>query len=182
MTPVRRWLCCLLSSSIAWPACADSSADPPQPPAATACAGSAHRQFDFWLGTWDVTGPKGGHLGTNAITRSETGCWIVERWRGAGNVTGTSLNAWDASSARWRQFWVGSDGTVLRLEGGLRGEAMVMEGELPAPGGGRQRQRISWTPQRDGSVSQHWETSDDEGRSWATAFLGIYRRGAGVAP
>ena len=36
----------------------------------------------------------------------------------------------------WRQFWVGADGVVLRLEGGLQDGAMVLTGELPAPAGG----------------------------------------------
>ncbi|HEX2083786.1 MAG TPA: hypothetical protein VHF86_09935, partial [Xanthomonadaceae bacterium] len=47
--------------------------------------------------------PKGKRLGTNVITRSETGCWIVEQWRGAGGFSGTSVNAWDAPHQRWRQ-------------------------------------------------------------------------------
>jgi hypothetical protein len=66
---------------------------------------------------------------------------------------------------------------VLRLAGGLRDGRMVLEGVLPKPGGqGEQRQRIAWTPNDDDSVTQHWETSDDDGATWRTAFLGIYRR------
>ena len=32
--------------------------------------------------------------------------------------------------------------------------------------------------QDDGSVHQHWQTSDDAGATWQTSFLGIYRRSA----
>jgi hypothetical protein len=39
-----------------------------------------------------------------------------------------------------------------------------------------QRQRVRWTPNKDGSVEQKWETSDDGGASWQVSFLGIYRR------
>ena len=35
--------------------------------------------------------------------------------------------------------------------------------------------RITWTPREDGSVRQHWETSQDGRSSWTTAFDGIYR-------
>ena len=35
---------------------------PPRP-----CAGPLHRQFDFWIGTWDVTGPAGKFAGVNRI-------------------------------------------------------------------------------------------------------------------
>lgn len=151
------------------------------PPAAPMrCTGAEHRQFDFWIGDWDVYGgPEGRQLvGSNRIERSENGCWLVEHWRGAGGNHGTSTNAWDAQYRVWRQFWVGGDGVVLRLEGGLVGKAMVLGGELPKAEGGAQRQRITWTPQDDGSVIQQWDTSDDEGRSWASSFIGVYRRKA----
>lgn len=153
-----------------------TQAAPPAPP--LRCEGPEHRQFDFWLGDWDVhAGPEGGQrVGHNRIERSDNGCWLVEHWRGASGNHGTSTNAWDAQYRVWRQFWVGGDGVVLRLEGGLQGKAMVMAGELPDAAGGTQRQRITWTPQDDGSVIQHWETSDDAGLTWDTSFRGIYRR------
>jgi len=150
------------------------------PPPLMRCTAPEHRQFDFWIGEWDVFGgPQGDRLvGSNRIERSENGCWLVERWRGASGNHGTSTNAWDAQQRTWRQFWVGGDGVVLRLEGGLRGKAMVMGGELPKGNDGTQRQRISWTPQDDGSVIQQWDTSDDDGANWNTSFRGVYRRKA----
>ena len=165
----------------AHPGMATAGDDPPaSPPSATpGCTGPEHRQFDFWLGDWDVYGGSGDRVvGHNHIERSGNGCWLVERWRSAAGNDGTSLNAWDAHYRVWRQVWVGADGVVLRLEGGLQDGAMVMIGELPAPAGGTQRQRISWTPRPDGSVIQRWETSDDEGKTWAVSFLGHYRRKA----
>ena len=150
------------------------------PSALMRCTAPEHRQFDFWIGEWDVFGgPEGDRLvGNNTIERSENGCWLVERWRGASGNHGTSTNAWDAQHRVWRQFWVGGDGVVLRLEGGLQDNAMVMSGELPKIEGGTQRQRIRWTPQDDGSVIQQWDTSDDDGANWSTSFRGVYRRKA----
>lgn len=143
-----------------------------------ACTDEAYRQFDFWIGEWIVHGgPKGDQLqGHNRIERSSNGCWLSEHWRSANGNDGTSLNAWDAQHKVWRQFWVSADGMVLRLQGGLRDGAMVMEGELPTASGGVQLQRISWMPRDDGSVIQRWETSDDAGVSWQVAFLGVYRK------
>lgn len=147
----------------------------PEPVAA--CASAEHRHFDYWIGEWDVTDPAGKVLGHNKITRADTGCWIHENWRGASGYTGNSLNAWDAQHKVWRQFWVGADGGILRLEGGLEDKVMVMNGEVPKEGGGGvQLQRISWTPAADGSVTQKWDTSDDDGKTWQEAFLGIYRK------
>jgi hypothetical protein len=155
-----------------------TTAPAPQP---AACTAAEYRQFDFWLGPWTVSGGPDGRTpqGTSRIERSNNGCWIQEHWHGVRGSEGTSLNAWDAQYRVWRQFWTGGDGTVLRLQGGVQGGAMVMEGELPKAGGGTQRQRIRWTPQPDGGVRQLWQTSDDDGHSWQTSFDGIYRR---VAP
>jgi hypothetical protein len=149
-----------------------------------ACAGDETRQFDFWLGEWDVYGGADGArlVGHNRIERSGNGCWLSEHWQSTRGSDGTSLNAWDAQFKVWRQFWVGADGVVLRLQGGLRDGAMVMTGDLPKADGGMQRQRISWTPKPDGSVVQLWEISDDDGKSWTTSFLGRYRRKASATP
>ena len=141
------------------------------------CTSAAHRQFDFWLGEWEVDGgPDGTQLvGRSSITRVAKGCAIHENWRSAGGGDGQSLNAYDAASGQWTQFWVGADGVILRLSGGLQDGAMVLGGTLDLPNGDPQLQRITWKPMADGRVSQHWETSDDGGRQWKTSFLGHYR-------
>lgn len=156
----------------------------PPPPAAPppACSAAEHRQFDFWVGDWQVAHPDTGAVqGRNTITRGAGGCVLHEHWRGASGYEGHSLNAWDRQRGQWTQFWVGADGVILRLAGGLREGAMVLEGELPRAGGGVQRQRITWTPAADGSVTQHWQVSDDDGASWSTSFLGRYVRAADAA-
>lgn len=156
---------------------AQAPATPPPP----ACGAPEYRQFDFWLGAWEVTGgPKMDQtVGHSRITAVSTGCALQEDWTNAGGRDGHSLNVYDATTKQWTQFWIGSDGVLLRLEGGLRTDgAMAMEGVLPKAGGGMQRQRITWTPNADGSVEQRWETSDDAGATWQVAFVGIYRRAA----
>lgn len=152
--------------------------DKPKPP--PRCDSAEAAQFDFWLGEWVVTsGPDGKQLaGHNHIVRSADGCRLHEQWRGASGFTGESLNAWDGIHKVWRQFWVGADGLVLQLEGGLRDGKMVMEGQMPGKDGGVQQQRITWTPNDDGSVTQHWQASDDDGKTWQDSFLGVYRHPA----
>jgi len=36
--------------------------------------------------------------------------------------------------------------------------------------------RITWTPITDGTVRQHWQISDDQGKTWLTTFDGLYVR------
>ena len=139
------------------------------------CEAAEHRQFDFWLGHWEVSNPAGDVVGTNTITVVSDGCGLHERWEGAGGGVGESLNAYDRRTGSWHQTWVGGRGLVLRLEGGVRDGAMVLEGDL-VEGEQVVLQRITWTSDHDGSVRQLWETSEDAGASWTTTFDGTYRK------
>src|SRR3954466_3882616 len=119
-------------------------------------ASDQHHAFDFWIGSWDVFGPKGKHVGSNEITAVLGTGALAEHWHGAGDVEGRSLNAWDELRECWHQTWVDSSGGVLMLDGGLRDGAMVMEGLAPGEGDAAapERQRITWTPS-GGDVRQH---------------------------
>jgi hypothetical protein len=134
--------------------------------------GSA-RDFDFWVGEWDVFGPEGRQVGRNTITLLFGGAAVAEHWRGAREVEGRSLNAFDASRDRWHQTWVDSGGDLLMLDGGLVGDSMVLTGTVSGEEG-PSLQRITWTPESAG-VRQHWESSTDLGARWQTAFDGHYR-------
>lgn len=156
------------------------SATTAQIPTSPACAAAEFRQFDFWLGDWEVYGgPKlDTVVGHNRIARAASGCALVEHWVNSNGRDGRSLNVYEPARKQWSQFWIGSDGIVLRLSGGMNEGAMEMRGELANDKGGVQLQRIRWTPRADGSVEQRWDTSDDAGQSWQTSFVGIYRRKA----
>jgi hypothetical protein len=132
-------------------------------------------EFDFWIGEWEVFGPKGKQLGVSSITSPLGTGALAEHWRGAGGFEGRSLNAYDAVRGCWHQTWLDNTGSVLMLDGHLVDGSMVLEGVAPLEDGAApQPQRITWTPEDDG-VRQHWETrSDDDG--WTTLFDGHYRR------
>ncbi|MBL8345173.1 MAG: DUF1579 family protein [Rubrivivax sp.] len=150
----------------------------PTPPTPPPCAAPEYRQFDFWLGEWDVSTADGKAAGRNHITRIAGGCALHENWVGRGGFTGQSLNGWNARTRRWQQTWLDSSGGRLDLAGGWRDGAMVLEGSEPHPKtpGAVLRHRIAWTPGADGGVRQHWQTSEDDGKTWATAFDGRYVR------
>lgn len=145
-------------------------------PPASPCAGVEFHQFDFWIGEWDVSTPDGKPAGSNRIEALHGGCVLNEHWEGAQGGQGSSLNAWDARTGRWRQFWADRSGGVLQLEGGWDGTSMVLTGSHPGADGAAQVQRITWTPNADGSVRQHWEQSTDGGQQWTSAFDGHYVR------
>jgi hypothetical protein len=151
------------------------------PALAGPCEAPEYRQFDFWAGDWQVTRPDGTVAGTNLITREYGGCVLHEHYATPKGYSGESLNTYDAGRKVWHQTWVDSSGTLLLLEGGLRGRDMVLEGSTTDDKGAVTRHRITWTPNADGTVRQHWESTDAKGR-WTTMFDGLYRRSVNATP
>lgn len=151
------------------PAAAPSTAGPTD----EACSGEAHRQFDFWRGSWEVRAD-GEPAGSNEIRTVAGGCGLEETWSGAGGEQGTSLSYYDPSDGRWHQLWVGSGGLILHLAGGLEDGSMVLSGTR-GTGGETTHDRITWRPLPDGEVRQLWEVSRDGGETWSRAFDGRYR-------
>jgi hypothetical protein len=150
------------------------TAPAPQRQAPPTCAAAEHRQFDFWVGDWDVATPDGRPAGRNTITVRQAGCVVHEQWTGAGGGTGESFNIYDRRSRRWHQTWVSSTGALLLLDGGLVDSAMVLENEMPLPDGARLRNRITYARLSGGRVRQTWTQSRDGGATWTTTFEGIY--------
>ena len=142
---------------------------------AGACEGSEHRQFDFWLGEWSVRTPDGRIAGLNKISSEHGGCVLHERYSTSRGYSGESLSMFDASRKVWHQTWVDTSGMLLLLEGSLRGKSMLLEGQTVGAEGQVTKHRITWTPNADGSVRQHWESTDLKG-NWSTAFDGSYTR------
>ena len=143
------------------------------------CSDAVFRQFDFWVGEWEVYGPDGKLAGTNSIRREEYGCLLVERWTNAAKQTGQSYNFVDLATGAWRQVWV-SAGATIDYSGGLNAKGeMVLEGSigygLGQPGNGA-KFRGTWTPNADGTVTQHFEQFDAAKNAWTDWFVGTYRR------
>jgi len=76
---------------------------------------------------------------------------------------------------QWHQDWVGGDGTILHLHGGLKDGVMVLTGESQSPKGPFTN-RISYTPLPEGKVKQEWSISVDGGKTWQVSFLGTYEK------
>jgi hypothetical protein len=174
--PTRHLPLALLGLVLPAPALAQGADSPRRPD--TACAAAEFRQFDFWVGEWEVRTPDGRVAGTNRIEPILGGCALREEWTGRTGSRGTSYNAYDRSRGRWHQTWVDNEGLLLRLDGGLAAGRMRLEGETRDSGGARKLQRITWEPLA-GRVRQLWEESADGGRTWRVVFDGRYERVGG---
>lgn len=139
------------------------------------CDSPEHRQFDFWLGDWTVHAADGKLAGTNRIERAYGGCVLHERYRTDRDYSGESLNTYDPSRKLWHQTWVDSSGLLLVLEGAFRDGRMVLQGQTRDLNGTVTQHRITWSRNADGSVRQHWESTNAKG-AWETAFDGKYTR------
>jgi hypothetical protein len=155
-----------------------AAADPlsGQPPRPTPCSSPEHRQFDFWVGEWDVASVDRQVTGRDTITREHGGCVVVERFTGAGGFTGSSYNVYEPATRRWHQIWVDSSGTLLQLSGGLQGAAMVLEGPVPNAGGTSTHHQLRIEPLADGRVRHQWRTTNDGGKTWRYVFDGTLVR------
>jgi hypothetical protein len=142
------------------------------------CCTAEARQFDFWVGQWEtyISGNK--LAGTNLIVLLQASCVIQENWKSAGGAfTGTSYNFYNTQSKKWQQIWLDNQGGNLQLEGELVNGKMILQSkELKNAKGELQIDKITWTPNPDGSVRQLWESSTDHGKTWNTAFDGLYKK------
>ena len=146
-------------------------------PAPPPCQSAEHRQFDFWLGEWEVFRPDGRRAGTNRIASTMGGCALHESWTSADGAHGESFNAWEPNAGEWHQTWVDDSGLLLRLDGGVEDGAMVLRGEAPTWGReGIFLQEIRWAPRPGGEVQQTGRLSEDGGRTWTVLFDLTYRR------
>jgi hypothetical protein len=144
-------------------------------PVSAACDAVEYRAFDFWLGEWDVYGPKGKLAGRNSIKKEYDGCVVHERYDTERGYRGESLNTYDPQRKVWHQTWVDSSGLLLILEGGLQDGKMVLLGQTVGKEGAVVRHRVSWTPNPDGTVRQFWE-STNANAEWSVTFDGKYQR------
>ena len=141
--------------------------DTPRP-----CSSAEARQFDFWIGEWDVHAA-GKLAGKSSIQSILNGCTIYEQYDGVNGYSGKSFNVYDTRSGKWRQFWIDKTGLLLQLEGNYADGKMVLSGSSLM----EEKEvlnRITWTDNADASVRQHWEISKDGGKSWETGFDGLY--------
>jgi len=118
----------IVLAAIAWfragEAIAQSKTQPP-------CHRSSEfRQFDFWIGEWEVHTPDGKLAGESRIQLIEGDCVIFENYTGRSGYSGKSFNIYNASVDKWQQFWVDNQGGVLEFEEEFKGAKCALREAL----------------------------------------------------
>lgn len=155
-----RWILLFLACSAAWGQ-------------TQRCQDDARRhEFDFWLGEWEVQ-VNGKAVARSRIDNVLDGCLVQENWMPFQGREGKSWNYFNAAKGQWEQLWM-SGGNVIKLSGALKEGTMVLEGRPEDPAKASTVNRITYTPNADGTMRQVWTQSPDGGKSWKTVFDGLY--------
>jgi hypothetical protein len=164
----------LLSGLLVLVAQSGGSASGPPPPA---CESPEHKQFDFWVGRWDVYRSDTNQLVAHSlIEKLYGGCAVRENWMPInGFGAGGSLNSYRPEEKRWRQVYTGAGNGWADYVGGMDGEAMVIVGTQVMPNGSRTPVRITYKRAEGGSVLQIGEQSGDGGKTWSLRYHFTYR-------
>ena len=137
------------------------------------CSTHEFRQFDFWLGSWDVQ-VKGTTVGRNEVTLEQDGCLIVEHWTALrGREKGSSFNYYDVADKKWHQLYIANNGNARSfppIAGGVKNGAMVLINDEDP----NEVSRWTWSPLPGGRVRQMAEQSKDGGKNWTTTWDSIY--------
>jgi hypothetical protein len=154
-------------------------ASPPNP-----CTAAEQKQFDFWVGEWQLTWPgeKSGEVvhGTNSIKRILDGCVVQENFSGqeAMHLRGTSVSIFDLRASLWKQTWVDNEGGYLDFKGQFQNAEMILQREGVAQNGEKILQRMVWKNIRPNELDWSWEASHDGGKTWQVQWPIHYKRKA----
>lgn len=140
------------------------------------CSSMRYRDFDFWLGDWNVVNAAGVVTGaTNRIVKDLDGCALLENWTAPNGTRGRSLNAYNRSDGQWHQMWVAPNAfSPLRIAGVKKDGVLEMAGVRISPAGFSVVDTIRWRAISDDIVNQAG-TKDIPGFSH-TAFSIDYHR------
>jgi hypothetical protein len=137
------------------------------------------RQFDFWVGDWDVVSTADGHpVGSSHIARELGECVIWENWTSAGSpYAGKSYNAYNVNLKRWEQFWVDNSAGMILFHGNLKDGVMdYSTDDIPQPNGPSIRRHLQFFNLTPDTVRQFSQESTDGGKTWNVEYDLTYHR------
>jgi hypothetical protein len=138
-------------------------------------AGEA-RQFDFWLGDWDVTWGDG-ERGRNQVTAILDGRVVLENFDGqpASPLRGMSVSVYNPALGLWQQTWVDNQGNYWAFAGRFADGRMVLSTEVLRDGRSV-RLRMVWFNLGPAALDWNWERSNDGGQTWTVLWQLHYAR------
>ncbi len=145
------------------------------------CMIAEQKQFDFWIGEWDLTWPgqKAGEVGhgTNSIKRILDGCVVQESFSAQqDHLRGTSVSTYDSRAGKWKQTWVDNEGGYLDFVGELKEGQLILQRQAIGKDGTKTLQRMVWKNISANELDWSWEGSRDGGKTWQVQWPIHYKR------
>ena len=138
------------------------------------------RQFDFWVGDWNVvTTRELTPVGRSHIERGLGDCVIWENWTSLGEsaYSGKSYNVYNPDQKRWEQFWVDNQGGMIHFCGNLTAGVMDLYTDgIPQADGKALKRRLRFYNLGADRVRQFSEGSTDDGKTWTVEYDFTYNR------
>jgi len=127
------------------------------------------RQFDYWLGEWDVE-IGGQKLAKSSIQLILDDCVIFENYTDSRGYAGKSFSIYDAPHKKWEHRYVDTGGAFHLWSGGLDNGVMTFRWDHDGS-----FNRMTYTKEGPDRVRQILETSAD-GTTWTKTYDGLYIR------
>lgn len=133
------------------------------------------KQFDFWVGEWDVQ-VNGQSVGTNVIQRLEEGCLIMENWTSNAGGSGKSMNFYNPIIKKWRQTYMSNNQVIWEMSGEYKDNVMQYDGEMLAVGSQPITVRVRiWSLGPD-KLRHIQDNLGSDGKTWTNVWDSIYVR------
>lgn len=158
---------------------------------ASPCPTPEARQFDFWIGEWDVVNrnrqPESRRWyetgrSTDRVYTVVDGCGIVEHWRGNALgqfIVGFSVRAWNPASSTWemallwptsgRPAWGGLEGVFRHGRGSFLTDGVTPEGDTVLT-------RFTFSDITPGTLRWQNGSSRDGGITWSSTWIMEFTR------
>ncbi len=156
------------------------------------CDAPEARQFDFWIGEWDVSNRQANPAAPSNSTLYATGsaelrvypvadgCGLVEHWEGNlgwGRVLGFSLRAYDPRTDSWSILlnWPapnsGTPATFSTFEGGFRHGRGEFFNSIVGADGNVTKSRFTFSDISSNRYRWDGASSTDDGLTWKTTWI-----------
>jgi tetratricopeptide (TPR) repeat protein len=144
------------------------------------CAYSTeNRQFDFWVGEWDVNTTQGSiPAGNSKIELILGDCVVLENWKSLNSpYSGKSYNIYNGALKRWEQYWVDNVGGNIFFHGELKDGVMdYWADDIPQSNGPALRRHLQFSKLGPDKVRQFSQGSTDGGKTWNVEYDFTYVR------
>ncbi len=137
------------------------------------------RQFDFWVGEWEVFNHQNKKAGESIIEKILRHAVILENWTGASGYVGKSFNHFNKEKGKWIQYWVDQNSDPILFEGNYdeTQKAMIFfsydhakDKENPYI------RKLTFYNLDPNTVRQFSQQSSDEGKTWNVEYDFTYKR------